>query len=135
MTISVDVQTKVYDSEKEAQILKNILFSKLKKENWVLVERGGLNLLVVITHLKRVGGLKRFVMGFLGGRASVKAEVTLKDINNKLINQFSVGGESAPFEIIPLITIPFTTTRQALKKSAKEVLKVIGYLSNERLPP
>ncbi|MEW6162011.1 MAG: hypothetical protein AB1606_01635 [Nitrospirota bacterium] len=122
MTISVDVQTKVYGSEKEAQILKNILISKLKRENWKVVERGGLNLLIVITHLKRVGGLKRFVMGFLVGRASVKAEVTLKDINDNLITQFSVSGESAPFEIIPLITIPFTTTRQALKKAAKQIL-------------
>jgi len=126
MTISVDVQTKVYDSEKEAQIMKNILISKLKKKNWRVVETGGLNILVVITHLKRVRWLKRFVMGFLAGRASVKAEVTLKDINNNLITQFSVSGESAPFEIIPLITIPFTTTRQALKKAAKQVLKVIN---------
>jgi len=62
--------------------MKNILISKLKKKNWRVVETGGLNLLVVITHLKRVRWLKRFVIGFLAGRASVKAEVTLKDINN-----------------------------------------------------
>jgi hypothetical protein len=96
----------------------------LKKKNWDVVDEGGLSLLVVITHLKRVGGFKRFLMGFLLGRAYVKAEVTLKDRNNDLINQFTVSGESAPFEIIPLITIPFTTTRQALKKVAKQVLKV-----------
>lgn len=125
MTISVDVQTKVYDSEEERYILKNILISELKKKNWKVVDRGDFNLSVVITHLKRVRWLKRFVIGFLAGRASVRVEVTLKDMDNNLITQFSLIGESAPFEIVLLVTIPFTTTRHALKKAAKKILKVI----------
>jgi uncharacterized protein YggL (DUF469 family) len=74
-TVSVSVQTKVEDSEKEAQAFKEILITELKKKNkWEVVgssPQSQLELSATITNLKKVGTAARLLGGALAGRASV----------------------------------------------------------------
>ena len=118
-TISVSVQTKVEDSEKETQTFKNILISELKKKNkWELVDgstQTQINLTATITNLNKVSTAGRLFAGALAGRASVDVDVMLKDAKGNMISQFSVNGKSSGG------TIFAGTTDQALEKAGEQI--------------
>ncbi|MCL4537286.1 MAG: DUF4410 domain-containing protein [Nitrospirae bacterium] len=120
-TVSINVQTKVEDSEKEMQAFKGILISELTKKNkWEVItgnaSQGQLGLTATITNLNKVGGASRILMGALAGRASVEVEVVLKDSKGNVISQFSVNGKSSGG------TIFAGTTDQALEKAAEQIV-------------
>ncbi len=98
-TLSVSVQTKAEDSEREAQAFKEILIAELKKKNkWEVFDgspHGQLKLSATITNLNKVGTATRLIAGGLAGRASVDVEVSLKDAKGNVISQFSVNGKSS----------------------------------------
>jgi len=118
-TLSVNVQTKVENSEKEAQAFKEILIAELKKNNrWKVADnphQSQLELSATITNMKKVGTTARLIGGALAGRASVDVDVVLKDTNGNLITQFSVEGKSSGG------TIFAGTTNQALEKAAEQI--------------
>jgi hypothetical protein len=118
-TISVAVQTKVEDSEKEVKTFKEILISELKKKNkWEVVDGNPqcqLGLSATITNLNKVGGASRILLGALAGRASVDVDVVVKDAKGKVISQFVVNGKSSGG------TIFAGTTDQALEKAAEQI--------------
>ncbi|MBM4141654.1 MAG: hypothetical protein FJ242_09290 [Nitrospira sp.] len=66
-TLSINVQTKVEDSEKEVQAFKEILITELKKKNkWEVVESSSqsqLELLATITNLNKVTTAGRLLVG------------------------------------------------------------------------
>ena len=118
-TLSVDVQTKVEDSEKEAKTFREILTSELKKRNKMEVIDGNqqtqLNLSATITNLNKVGGASRIFLGALAGQASVDVDVVLKDAKGNVVSQFAVNGKSSGG------TIFAGTTDQALEKAAAQI--------------
>ena len=118
-TLSIDVQTKVEDSEKEAKTFKEILTSELKKRNKMEVIDGNqqtqLNLSATITNLNKVGGASRIILGALAGKASVDVDVVLKDAKGNVLSQFVVNGKSSGG------TIFAGTTDQALEKAAEQI--------------
>jgi len=118
-TLSVSVQTKVEDSEREAQAFKEILISELKKKNkWEVVgsnPQSQLELSATITNLNKVGTAARLLAGAIAGRASVDVDVVLKDTKGKVISQFAVNGKSSGG------TIFAGTTDQALEKAAEQI--------------
>lgn len=119
-TLSVSVQTKVEDSEKEAQNFKEILISELKKKNkWEIVDsnpQNQLELSATITDLKKVGGGARLLLGALAGQASVDVDVVLKDSKGNVISQFSVNGKSSGG------TIFAGGTDQAFEKASEQIV-------------
>jgi hypothetical protein len=121
-TVSVNVQTKVEDSEKEAQTFKDILISGLKKKNKLEVVDGNqqtqLNLTATIIKLNKVGGAARIFLGALAGQASV--DVMLKDAKGNVISQFAVNGKSSGG------TIFAGTTDQAFEKAAEQIMAFAG---------
>lgn len=118
-SLSVSVQTKVEDSEKEAQAFKEILITELKKKNkWEVVgssSQSQLELSATITNLKKVGTAARLLGGGIAGRASVDVDVVLKDTKGNVISQFSVNGKSSGG------TIFAGGTEQALEKAAEQI--------------
>ncbi len=118
-TVSVNVQTKVEDSEKEAKTFKEILTSELRKNNkWDVLDGNPqcqLELSATITNLNKVGGASRIILGALAGRASVDVDVVVKDAKGKVISQFAVNGKSSGG------TIFAGTTDQALEKAAAQI--------------
>lgn len=119
-TLSVNVQTKVEDSEKEVQAFKAILISELKKKNkWEVVDgspQNQLELSATITNLNKVGGASRILLGALAGQASVDVSVVLKDTKGNVVSQFSVNGKSSGG------TIFAGGTEQALEKAAEQIV-------------
>jgi len=119
-TLSINVQTKVEDSDKEAQTFKEILAAEIKKKNkWEVVDANPqcqIALSATITNLNKVGGAARIFLGALAGRASVDVDVIVKDAKGKVISQFSVNGKSSGG------TVFAGTTDQALEKAAEQIV-------------
>lgn len=117
-TVSVNVQTKVEDSEKEAKTFKEILSSELKKNRWEVLDGNPqcqLELSATITNLNKVAGASRILLGALAGKASVDVDVIVKDAKGKVISQFTANGKSSGG------TIFAGTTDQALEKAAAQM--------------
>jgi len=118
-TLSINVQTKVEDSEKEAQTFKEILAAEIKKKNkWEVIDANPqcqIEISATITNINKVGGAARIILGALAGRASVDVDVIVKDAKGKVISQFAVSGKSSGG------TIFAGTTNQALEKAAEQI--------------
>lgn len=127
-TLSIDVQSKVKNTEDEVKTLKELLITELKKKNhWDILENHGhsqLTLLATITDISKVGTASRLLFGALAGRASVNVDVVIRDNNNNnVISQFSVTGKSSGG------TIFAGTTNQALEKAVEQI---VSYLEEKK---
>lgn len=75
---------------------------------------------VGITHLKKVGGTKRFMLGAAAGRASMTTEITLVDAaTGKTIGSYTVTGQSGGSGLAG-------GTSDAVTKTAEAVAGLLG---------
>jgi hypothetical protein len=75
---------------------------------------------VGITHLKKVGGTKRFMLGAAAGRASMTTEITLVDSSTgKTIGSYTVTGQSGGSGLAG-------GTSDAVTKTAEAVAGLLG---------
>ena len=75
---------------------------------------------VGITHLKKVGGTKRFMLGAAAGRASMTIEITLVDASTgKTIGSYTVTGQSGGSGLAG-------GTSDAVTKTAEAVAGLLG---------
>jgi uncharacterized protein DUF4410 len=75
---------------------------------------------VGITHLKKVGGTKRFMLGAAAGRASMTTEITLVDSSTgKTLGSYTVTGQSGGSGLAG-------GTSEAVTKTAEAVAGLLG---------
>src|SRR5271169_1342720 len=93
-TCAVSVDTKVPDSEKEAQALKELSVKMLQQSHKEVLENGAIRINVTITSLDRVSVAARLVLGAFAGKASTKADVLVKDMTGNVIKDFSIDAKT-----------------------------------------
>jgi len=118
------------DVTKEKSNLEGLTVSRVKslnryssvqlKTGEVAPTPGTLVVNVGITHLKKVGGTKRFMLGAAAGRASMTTEITLVDASTgKTVGSYTVTGESGGSGLAG-------GTSDAVTKTAEAVAGLLG---------
>ena len=119
-TISIDVETKIEDSEIEVQKLRNMLIAEIKERNkWEVVDNNfSIKLIATITELKRADKAdfsRGFSASFLAGAAADVASVVvnveiIKSGDSSIISRFSASRK-----------LKIETTEQVLQKAAEQI--------------
>jgi hypothetical protein len=118
------------DVTKEKSDLEGLTVSRVKSLNRysrvqlktgdVVPTPGTLVVNVGITHLKKVGGTKRFMLGAAAGRASMTTEITLVDAaTGKTVGSYTVTGQSGGSGLAG-------GTSDAVTKTAEAVAGLLG---------
>jgi hypothetical protein len=129
-TVVISVESRVPgDVTKEKADLEGLTVSRVKALNRfssVQLKTGDMpptpETLVVnvgITHLKKVGGTKRFMLGAAAGRASMTTEITLVDATGKTLGSYTVIGQSGGSGLAG-------GTSEAVTKTAEAVAGLLG---------
>ena len=130
-TVVISVESRVPgDVTKEKSDLEGLTVSRVKALNRfssVQLKTGDMpptpETLVVnvgITHLKKVGGTKRFMLGAAAGRASMTTEITLVDSSTgKTLGSYTVIGQSGGSGLAG-------GTSEAVTKTAEAVAGLLG---------
>jgi hypothetical protein len=128
-SVEVNVQSKVEDSAQETAQFESAIIARLKKSGAfgpVFTTAGAgegtpdLKLQVTITELKKVGSGARVMMGALGGRGRLLADVNLVDgASGESLGQAVAEGKSSGG------TVFAGTTSQAIDLAADQVAKFV----------
>jgi len=130
-TVAVSVESRVPgDVTKEKTDLEGLIVSRVRALNrfsTVQLQTGDLaampETLVVkvgITHLRKVGGTKRFMLGAAAGRASMTTEITLVDSSTgRTLGSYTVTGQSGGSGLAG-------GTSDAVTKTAEAVAALLG---------
>lgn len=130
-TVVISVESRVAgDVRKEQSDLDGLIVSRVKalnryssvqlKTGEVAATPETLLVNVGITHIKRVGGTKRFMLGAAAGRASMTTEITLVDSSTgKTLGSYTVTGQSGGTGLSG-------GTSDAVTKTAEAVAGLLG---------
>jgi hypothetical protein len=98
----------------ELNIFRSIQFARACEKS-----EGCLHVKVTITETKKVSGSKRLALGYLAGRAKMKAEITLIDATTQeTIGSYTVTGESGNTDFSG-------GTGEAIRKASEAIVEVI----------
>lgn len=130
-TAVISVESRVPgDVTKEKSDLEALIASRVKalnrfssvqlKTGATAPTPGTLGVNVGITHIKKVGGTKRFMLGVAAGRASMTTEITIVDsATGKTLGSYTVTGESGGSGLSG-------GTSDAVTKTAEAVAALLG---------